>query len=175
MSQILWLRQWLFSPANQWSAEFTRHILVMVRFACNLNRGGTEKSTRYQVLDPVENTPKVSCTVPYHAVEKHHKKRSFCHTLDLSVTHWISSQGLILGSVVINALVDVSYDWYIFLHLIFITSLKISQSVSPKQLSRSLFATSGHTWITWWPVFPALKSKHREMVLNGNYCLDSCQ
>lgn len=39
-----------------------------------------------------------------------------------SVTHWISAfiQGLILGSVMIIALFDVSYDWYIFLDLIFI-------------------------------------------------------
>ncbi len=44
----------------------------MVRFAWNLNRGGTEKSTTYQVLYPVENPPKVNRTVPYHAVEKHH-------------------------------------------------------------------------------------------------------
>ncbi len=41
--------QWRFSPANQWSAEFTRHVLITVRFAWNLSRGGTEKSTRYQV------------------------------------------------------------------------------------------------------------------------------
>ncbi len=45
--QAQWRRQWRFSPANQWSAEFTRHVLVMVRFAWNLNRGGTKKSTRY--------------------------------------------------------------------------------------------------------------------------------
>ncbi len=56
------------SPANQWSAEFTRHVLVMVQFAWNLNRGGTEKSTRYQVLYQVENPPKVCRTEPYHAV-----------------------------------------------------------------------------------------------------------
>ncbi len=34
----------------------------------NLNRGGTEKSTRYQVLYPVENPPKVNRTEPYRAV-----------------------------------------------------------------------------------------------------------
>ncbi len=30
------------------------------------------KSTRYQVLYPVENPPKVNRTEPYHAVEKLH-------------------------------------------------------------------------------------------------------
>ncbi len=52
--------------------QFTRHILVTVRFAWNLNRGGTKKMTRYQVLYLVENPPKVNRTVPYHAVEKRH-------------------------------------------------------------------------------------------------------
>ncbi len=47
VSQVQWRRQWQFSPANQWSAEFTCHVLVMVRFAWNLNQGGTEKCTRY--------------------------------------------------------------------------------------------------------------------------------
>ncbi len=45
--QVQWRRQWWFSPANQWSAEFIRHVLVMVRLAWNLGRGGTKKSTRY--------------------------------------------------------------------------------------------------------------------------------
>ncbi len=42
-------------------------------FAWNLNRGGTEK--KYQVLYPVENSPKVNHTMPYHAVEKNHNFR----------------------------------------------------------------------------------------------------
>ncbi len=79
-------RQWRFSPANQWSAEFTRHVLVTVRFAWNLVRGGTKKSTRYQVLYPVENPPKVNRTepnrtVPYHAVEN-------CRTAFVSENKW---------------------------------------------------------------------------------------
>ncbi len=41
--QVQWCRQWWCSPANQWPAEFTRHVLVTVRFAWNLNRGGTKK------------------------------------------------------------------------------------------------------------------------------------
>ncbi len=40
----------------------------MVRFAWNLGRGGTKKSTRYQVLYPVENPPKVRRTELYRAV-----------------------------------------------------------------------------------------------------------
>ncbi len=45
--QVQWHGQWRFSLANQWSAEFTRHVLVTVQFAWNLGRGGTKKSTRY--------------------------------------------------------------------------------------------------------------------------------
>ncbi len=52
----------------------------MVRIAWNLGRGGTKKSTRYQVPYPVEKPPKVNRTVPYHAVEKRHKK-TICNTL----------------------------------------------------------------------------------------------
>ncbi len=47
VSQVQWRRQWRFSPANQWSAEFTGHVLVTVRLAWNLGWGGTKKSTRY--------------------------------------------------------------------------------------------------------------------------------
>ncbi len=72
MSQVQRCRQWQFSLANQWSAEFTSHVLLIVQFAWNLSRGGTEKSTRYQVLYPVERPEKVNHTVPYHAVEKRH-------------------------------------------------------------------------------------------------------
>ncbi len=57
-----------FSPANQGSAEITRHVLVTVRFAWNLNRGGTEKTTEYHVLYPVENPPKVNRNETYRAV-----------------------------------------------------------------------------------------------------------
>ncbi len=64
--QVQWRRQWLFSPANQWSAEFTRHVLVTVRLAWNLGWGGTKK--KYQVLYPLENPPNVSRTEPYCAV-----------------------------------------------------------------------------------------------------------
>ncbi len=42
--QVQWRKQWWFSPANQWSAEFTRRILVTVRFAWNLGWGGTKKT-----------------------------------------------------------------------------------------------------------------------------------
>ncbi len=45
--QVQWRKRWRFSPTNQWSAEFTHHVLVTVPFAWNLNWGGTEKSTRY--------------------------------------------------------------------------------------------------------------------------------
>ncbi len=58
-------QQWRFSPANQWSAEFARHVLVTVRIAWNPGRGGTKK---YQVQYPVENPPKVNRTEPYRAV-----------------------------------------------------------------------------------------------------------
>ncbi len=63
--------------ANQWSAEFTRHVLVTVQFAWNLNQGGTKK--KYQVLYPVETPQKWTVpnrTVPYHAVEKRHMSQS---------------------------------------------------------------------------------------------------
>ncbi len=46
--QVQWRRQWWFSLANQWTAEFTRHILVKVRLAWNLNRGWYWK--KYQAL-----------------------------------------------------------------------------------------------------------------------------
>ncbi len=55
----------------------------MVRIAWNLSWGGTKKSTRYQVLYPVEKKQKwtvLNRTVPYHAVEKRHKK-TICNTL----------------------------------------------------------------------------------------------
>ncbi len=71
LSQVQWRRQWLFSPANQWSAEFTRHVLVTVLFAWNLGRGGTKKSTMSSGTPPPPHK-KVTCTVLYHAVEKRH-------------------------------------------------------------------------------------------------------
>ncbi len=70
---------WRFSPANQWSVEFTRHVLVMVRIAWNLSRGGIKKvpGTRYstQWKNPQKLTV-LNRTVSYHAVEKRHKKLS---------------------------------------------------------------------------------------------------
>ncbi len=62
--QVQWRRQWRFSLANQWSAEFTCHILVTVRLAWNLGRGDTKKKYLY----PVKKNPKVSHTEPHHAV-----------------------------------------------------------------------------------------------------------
>ncbi len=61
--------QWRFSPANQWSVEFTRHVLVTVWLAWNLSWGGTEKSTRYctQWKNPHKWTVP-NHTMPYHAV-----------------------------------------------------------------------------------------------------------
>ncbi len=43
----------------------------MVRLACNLGRGGTKKSSRYQVLYPVENPPKIEpfWSVPCRAMQ----------------------------------------------------------------------------------------------------------
>ncbi len=38
---------------------------TVIRHGWNLNRGGTEKSTRYQVQYPVENPPKVNRTVQW--------------------------------------------------------------------------------------------------------------
>ncbi len=71
--------QWRFSPANQWSAEFTHHVLVTVRLAWNLNRGGTEKSTRYCTQwKPPQKWTIPNRTVPYHAVEKRHKTYCCC-------------------------------------------------------------------------------------------------
>ncbi len=67
--QVQWRRQWWFSPANQWSAEFTRHVLVTVRLDWNLGRGGTKKRTRYQVLYPVEKPPKVCRTEPCRTMQ----------------------------------------------------------------------------------------------------------
>ncbi len=71
--QVQWCRQWWFSPANQWSAEFTCHVLVMVRLL------GTSAEV---VLNKVPGTftqwktPQkwaiLNRTVPYHAVEKRH-------------------------------------------------------------------------------------------------------
>ncbi len=46
----------------------TLHILVAVRLTWNLSRGGTKRSTRYHVLYPVENPPKLSRTKPYRAI-----------------------------------------------------------------------------------------------------------
>ncbi len=65
-----------FSPATQWSAEFTHHILVTARFACKLDEVVLKNKTKqkYQVLYTVDHpTPKVKHTEPYHAVEKRHK------------------------------------------------------------------------------------------------------
>ncbi len=62
VSQVQW-RSKDDSLANQWSAEFTRHVLVTVRLAWNLDRSGPKKSIRYQVQYPVENPPKVNRTV----------------------------------------------------------------------------------------------------------------
>ncbi len=63
------------------SVEFTRHVLVTVWIAWNPGRGGTKKSTRYQVQYPVETQYPVpqkwtvlNRTVPYHAVEKRHER-----------------------------------------------------------------------------------------------------
>ncbi len=57
---------WRFSPANQWSAEFTCHVLVTVRLAWNLDRSGTKKvsGTRYSTQ---WKTPQ-KWTVPYRTV-----------------------------------------------------------------------------------------------------------
>lgn len=49
----------------------TRHVLLSLRLAWNLNRGGTKK---YQVLGTVHSgtPPKVNCTEWYYAMEKRH-------------------------------------------------------------------------------------------------------
>ncbi len=52
-----WCKQWRFSLTNQWSAEFTRHVLVKVWLAWWYSK-------KYQVLYPVDNSPKVNRAVP---------------------------------------------------------------------------------------------------------------
>ncbi len=57
--------QWQYSPANLWSAEFTHHVLEMVRFTWNLSRGGTAK--KYQVSGTVPSRKPPKCE-PYRTL-----------------------------------------------------------------------------------------------------------
>ncbi len=84
--------QWRFSPANQWSAEFTRHVLITVRFAWNLSRGGTEKSTRYPHILFLAYNMVGKCAILDAAIEWcTHKDSHFspptCITIQNSLLH----------------------------------------------------------------------------------------
>ncbi len=89
--QVQWRRQWRFSPANQWSAEFTRHVLVTVRFAWNLNWGGIKKvpGTRYCTQWKTSQKWTVPCSVN---APKMNWIKSNCISLSQIKILWIKTE-----------------------------------------------------------------------------------
>ncbi len=68
--QVQWRRQWRFSPANQWSAEFTHH--VFGNGTVQKKVPGTVPSGRPPPPPPPQKCAILKRTLLYHAVETCH-------------------------------------------------------------------------------------------------------